>query len=70
LRSGANLKSKAGVKAKGVNVPTPVPVGGGMYFAKDDAVTVQLLSTEGMCWTGEFPTAKEEYGQMFKAKYK
>jgi len=70
LRSGANLKSKAGVKAKGVNVPTPVPVGGGMYFSKDDAVTVQLLSTEGMCWTGEFPTAKKNTEKLFKAKYK
>jgi hypothetical protein len=70
LKSGATGKSQAQVKGKGANLPMPVPVGGGKYFNVDDAVTVQLLNTEGVCWTTKFLTPKKNTEQLFKAKFK
>ncbi len=68
VKTGAPGKSKATLKAKGVNLPTPVPVGGGKFFNADPSVTVQLHNSSGTCWTSEFPLAKKNEIDQYKAK--
>ena len=69
LRTGAGGRTKAQVKARGVNLPMPAPFGA-EYFDQDPNVIVQLVSSEGLCLTSSFDasgTTKNEPAQ-FKAK--
>jgi hypothetical protein len=69
LKPGVEDKSKAQLSAKGASAPLPAPVGGGNYFEQDPRVTVQLVNSDGTCWTSEFgdsDTSKNDEAQ-FKA---
>lgn len=68
LKPGAAGKSSAQVKAKGVNLATPVPVDASTFFSQDPQVTVQLLSSAGVCWTSEFTGNTANTAAQFKAK--
>ena len=50
LRPGEAGRSAVQVKAKDLNLSTPVPVGLSL-FAQDPKLTVQLFNTEGVCWS-------------------
>jgi cysteine-rich repeat protein len=62
LKAAAAGKSKAQVKAKGMNFPTPTPLGPAMFFEQNPSVIVQLLNSAGKCWHSEFlpPSSKNE----------
>jgi hypothetical protein len=69
LKTGDAGKSKAQVKAKGLNLTLPAPVSGTEFFDQDPRVTVQLVNDETpTCWTSEFTTAKKNTSEQFKAK--
>lgn len=70
LRSGPSGKTKVLVTAKGINVPTPTPVAADRFFALDPMVSVQLVNTQGRCWTVDFFAAKKNSVKAFKAKVK
>jgi hypothetical protein len=54
LRTGIAGKSRVKLKAGGAALPLPGPVGA-EYFNQDPSVVVQLLASDGSCWTSEFP---------------
>ncbi len=70
VRSGPSPRSKASVKARGVNLPTPVPVGGGQMFSRDPSVIVQLVNDEAgeKCWTSELMTIRKNTEAKFRGK--
>jgi hypothetical protein len=68
LKTGDSGKTQAQVKAKGVNLPLPPPLGEGAYFDQDPSVVVQLMSGEGKCWTSEFSTSKKNTEAQYQAK--
>jgi len=68
LKTGAPTKSKAQVKAKGAGVPVPTAFSTDEFFDQDSAVTVQLVSSDGTCWTSEFAANKKNTAEQFKAK--
>jgi hypothetical protein len=69
LKTGTAGKSKAQVKAKGINIPMPVPVGPDQYFNEDPGLIVQFLSSEGQCWNTEFASpARKNDGEQYKTK--
>ena len=68
LSTGAAGKSKAQLKARGLNVPTPVPVDTTKLFDQDPCVTVQLFNSEGLCWTSEFSASQRNTVDQFKAR--
>ena len=68
LKPGTAGKSKAQLMARGTNIPMPTPVGADRYFAQDPAVIVQLVNSDGVCWTSEFNAAKKNAGDQYKAK--
>ena len=70
LKTGLAGKTQVQVKAKGVNLPMPVPMGGGSYFDSDPSVVVQLVTSAGKCWTSEFPSATKNDDKQYKAKVK
>jgi hypothetical protein len=57
LNPGSAGKTKAQLSAKGTLVPVPLPIVGGAYFDQDPRVTVQLVNSNGACWTSEFTSA-------------
>jgi hypothetical protein len=69
IKTGIGGKSKAQVKAKGANVPTPAPVSGTKFFTQDPRVTVQLMNdATPTCWTTEFTESKRNDPAQYKAK--
>jgi hypothetical protein len=73
LKPGSAGKSKAQVKAKGINVPMPTPISATSatdeYFDEDPSVIVQLLSSDGFCWSTEFTApAKKNVADQYKTK--
>jgi len=68
LKTGVAGKSQAQVKAKGVNLPMPVAIGGGAYFDADPSVVAQLVTSQGKCWTTEFAVATKNDESQYKAK--
>jgi len=54
LRGGAAGKSKVKLRAGGSFLPLPGALAASAYFDEDPAVIVQLLSSEGSCWTSSF----------------
>jgi hypothetical protein len=68
LRPGAvDGKSRARLKARGVNLPLPAAVGA-TFFAQDPQVSLQLHNSEGRCWTSVFTTNRSSTPEKFKAK--
>jgi len=67
LKTGAAEKAKAQVKARGLNIPMPVPLMS-QYFDQDPSVVVQLISSEGLCLTSSFTAASKNIPTQFKAK--
>ena len=76
LKTGSGDKSAAKLKAKGANVPMPVPAGPSQFFTQDPIVTVQLDKQGGSgpstCWTSEFTASQttKNDGVQFKANAK
>jgi hypothetical protein len=68
IRRGTAGKSKAQVSARGTGIPMASPASPEQYFAVDPSVTVQLINTEGACWTSDFTTASKNAPDRFKAK--
>jgi len=70
LKTGIDTKSKITFKAQGANIPMPTPFDEFLYFRQDPDVTVQLVNSEGNCWTSEFTAANtsKNDGDRFKAK--
>ena len=69
IAAGPPGQSSALIVAKGADLPTPEPAGGGLYFFQDPDVTVQLISTEGICLTSVFDRASttKNNGKVFRA---
>ena len=64
LKSGVAGKSKALLKGRGANLPDPLDVG-----PLGTPVTAQLLNYQsGVCWEGNFTTAKKNTTAIYKAK--
>jgi hypothetical protein len=51
------------LRAKGVNLSTPL-----LPFAMDDAVTAQLVSSDGKCWSARYSTASKNEPSRFVAR--
>jgi cysteine-rich repeat protein len=67
LKIGVAGKSKVSVQAKGVNLDPPPAEGPSLYFQQNPNVIVQLLNSDGMCWSSEFlPPAKVTRDDLFK----
>jgi len=67
LKAGPLGKAKVIVKAKGLNLPTPIPVGPSAFFEQNPNVIVQLVNSAGLCWTTEFaPPAATSNDARFK----
>lgn len=54
IKAGLTGKSKAELKAKGVNLPLPTSATAFQFFNADERVTVQLVNSDGKCWSSEF----------------
>jgi len=69
IRPGDATKAKVQLKAKGGNVPAPAPFSPTELFDEDPSVTVQLVNSDGTCWTTEFDAAdtKKNTNEQFKA---
>jgi cysteine-rich repeat protein len=68
IRTSYVGRASAKLSAKGANLPLSSPISGVEYFDQDPNVIVQLLSSEGLCWTAEFATSIKNDGAQFKAK--
>lgn len=68
LKAGSDGKTKAQVKAKGDNLPMPLPYSAEQFFANDPSVTVQLINSSGSCWTSDFTSVKKNTPLLYKAK--
>jgi cysteine-rich repeat protein len=54
LKAGGPGKAKIILKARGLNLPTPVPEGPSAFFQQTPSVIVQLINSSGVCWSTEF----------------
>jgi cysteine-rich repeat protein len=68
ISTGAAGRSKASLKAGGVNLPTPPPASPTALFSADPGVTVQLVNSAGTCWTTTFTSTKKNDVDNYKAK--
>jgi len=70
LTPGTVNKAKVLFKAKGANIPMPVPFSALHYFDQDTDVIVKLVSTSGICWSSTFTAAdtKKNTPSQFSAK--
>jgi Zn-dependent metalloprotease len=57
VRTGGDRKAAAAVQAKGPSLLVPQAATLSARFAADPQVTVQLLTSEGTCWTSTFAPA-------------
>jgi len=57
-----------GVKAQGLNFPTPMPFSLEEFFDQDPMVSAQLVTDEGQCWAADFTEARRNTGNRFIAK--
>jgi len=62
------VNAKASLLARGQQLPTPVPVATDRFFAQEPNVTVQLVNSDGMCWTSVFNDARKNTGEVFTAR--
>ena len=53
LKTGDALKTKVKLSAKGANLLLPVAATGSTFFNASNVV-VQLVNSDGECWTSEF----------------
>jgi len=69
LLPGAANRSKVMIKAKGANIPMPIPTSDTRYFNQNSEVVVQLVNTSGVCWTSSFTAAstKKNTSTLFSA---
>jgi len=68
LKAGDAGKTKAQIKAKGASIPMPLVFSADQFFAKDPTVTVQLINSNGICWTSDFTDTKKNTPTLFKGK--
>ncbi len=68
IRFGALGKTKLRLSAKGVNLPMPTPVASDRLFSQDPTVSVQLINSEGTCWSAGFASAQTNDADRFKAR--
>lgn len=67
LKAGANRKASTALQAKGffLELPDPAPF---VRFAIDPDVTVQLVSSDGTCWTSTFTPGDFKKNVLTKAQ--
>ncbi len=70
LKPGSAGKASIKIGGKGTNLPMPTQVGGGKFFDSAPNVIVQLVNTEGRCWSSEFTTPTKNETDKFQAKSK
>jgi len=51
-------KSGMSLKAQGANLAMPPVFSVNEYFDVDPSLTVQLITSDGSCWTSDFTTAQ------------
>ncbi len=54
LKTGVAGKTKVRLTASGEFLPLPAPFSAGEFFNEDPSVVVQLLGSDGQCWTTSF----------------
>ncbi len=67
-RPTAAGRSFVEVLARSPGLLLPGAVGGGMYFAADPVVTVQVINDNGTCWTSDFSQPRRNLPDRFFAK--
>lgn len=56
------------LRATGDNLALPAPAFPGRFFEQDSTVTVQLVHSDGVCWSVDYLDAKRNAGDLFAAK--
>ena len=71
LKTGDATKTKVEVSAQGTNLVLPVAATGSTFFNASNVV-VQLVNSDGECWTSEFTPADTKKNELdsFKAQTK
>ncbi len=67
VQIGVAGKSKAQLKAKGVNLLLPGAFSGAEYFDSDPSVVMQLTNPLGTCWTSDLTVIKKNSATLYKA---
>ena len=57
LRTGVDAKARIVFKGRGRGLSLPAPVGTFRYFDQSPTVTIQMVASNGRCWTTEFDVA-------------
>ncbi len=72
LKGGKPGRDRIIFKAKGDNIPLPVPASADQFFQQDSDVTVQLVNGEGACWGAVYtPNDKiTNRGSFYRGKVK
>jgi hypothetical protein len=70
LKVGDDGKASVLLKAKGLDIPLPIPVSLTEFFDQDPRVIAQLVNSDGECWTVEVTAAQADANEpeSFKAK--
>jgi hypothetical protein len=69
LRTGTAGRARIVFKAKGDKLPLPTPAAGKNLVSQDPTATVQLVNSEGQCWSAEYQApAKRSNSTVFKDK--
>lgn len=67
IKTGEDGRTKIKWSAAGGNVPLPGPAGAA-YLQSDPSVVVQLVTSDGVCWTSEFSAFLKNDASKYKAK--
>ncbi len=68
LRPSEAGRPLAQIVAKGAFLPLPAPASTSSFFEADPSVIVQLVNSDGVCWTSEFSTARRNQPDRYIAK--
>lgn len=68
LRAGDAGRAKIAVKAGGTQLDAPKSASADQLLAADGEVTIQLISSEGECWSSTFTSTRKSSATKFKAK--
>ena len=68
IDSGESGSGRVSLRARGAGIPEHTPPSLFQCFEKDPTVTVQLVNSEGACWTSDFEHARKNTRVRFKAR--
>jgi len=57
LHTNARGRTTLALRGRGAFLPLPPPLSSSQYFAQDPAVVVQLVNSDGGCWTSTLPAS-------------